>query len=230
MSSDDTRLQPVVGPEGLAITLAGLAQQVGAIEKAADLKVESLRREMAAMVLADDRWTGAEIQRFTEMIAAVKAEAKADNDGIHREIDLAKAAVFQMGRDQWGAHTESHQAKDRADDAALAAMNHRLEGMNEFRAQINELTRTLAPRDVVDTLISSIASRLESEKVDTRLRFEKSEAKINALEKEMGRELRAEVRPVQDARVGQLAVVSAVVIGISILSVVIVVANYLSTH
>ena len=102
---------------------------------------------------------------------------------------------------------------------AVSTLDRRLEGMNEFRAALVEQQRNYALGSVVDT-----------ERVDTRRRFELLEAKLHDLEKRLGRDLRAEVRPVQDHITGQAAIIAAVVACAAILGSVIIAVNFLVTR
>jgi hypothetical protein len=142
-----------------------------------------------------------------------------NNEPLRREVEIHLHRIDQRHDDDWSGHRLLHEQADSHTNASVVALDKRLDGMNEFRQQLTEQAKTF-----------STTTEFGAEKVDTRRRFEMLENKINTLERDMGTAMRAEVRPVQDARVGQMAIVSAVVIGISILSVIIVVANYLSTQ
>ena len=77
-----------------------------------------------------------------------------------REIpDLGGRLAAQM----WAAHKREHDLHERAHnvehedyrtriDTATAALNHRLDGMNEFRAQLTEERSTYVRRDMLDAL------------------------------------------------------------------------------
>lgn len=64
-------------------------------------------------------------------------------------------------REQWQSdHMHVHELEREALDKAETAVNSRLEGMNELRAQINTERGTYATRDYVDTVNSSTDGRL----------------------------------------------------------------------
>jgi hypothetical protein len=264
--NEEPRWQPTVGPEGLAITLAGLAQQVGAIEKAADLKVEALRREMASYNDAFKRETTLEIARTLVMLEDnaekstlriealrielddYKAFGKTQGDVIISKYDgiiaaleaalraelaaIATAAHKDVQRLQevkdlhWHEHALTHAKEGEAIHIAQAAMDKRLDAMNHLNNRIESMSNEFPNKEAIDRQFGNLEARVDRGEQDTRLRFERLDSKLNTLEKEMGFELRKEVRPVQDMRVGQGAIIAAIAVAISLISIIVVLANF----
>lgn len=206
-----------------------------------NLKTEALRMEVAQRFAR----TTTELQRIEDAaqlaLATYRESARQQGDIIISKYDgviatmneglrgeaaaQSRFAEERMERLQevknlhWHEHSATHLQQEEAVRVAVTALDKRLDAMNEFRNALTEQASRFVTATAVD-----------SEKADTRRRFELVEAKLNTLEKEMGRELRSEVRPVQDAKVGQSAIIAAMVVGVSILGVLIVLANYLSAR
>jgi hypothetical protein len=66
-------------------------------------------------------------------------------------------------REQWERmHMAVHGQEQLARDKAEAAVNNRLDGMNELRAQINSERGSYATRDYVDTVEGATDKRLKN--------------------------------------------------------------------
>ena len=59
-------------------------------------------------------------------------------------------------------HHKEHQAEQRALDAAAKAVDTRLEGMNEFRASLNDASRTFVTRDVMDVQLDARDDKIDA--------------------------------------------------------------------
>jgi len=111
----------------------------------------------------------------------------------------------------WSAHKEIHAQEQEAIRVALQNMEKRLDGMNEWRGTIGDRDARLATRESV----TSLEARFTRFEEDTRRRFE-----------EMGVELRREVRPGQDMKTSQAAIIAAVVLVIMFIGFLITIANF----
>jgi len=66
-------------------------------------------------------------------------------------------------RKQWESmHEDVHELERQARDKAEAAINNRLEGMNELRHQIDRERANYATREYADAVFSSIDTRLKA--------------------------------------------------------------------
>jgi hypothetical protein len=61
---------------------------------------------------------------------------------------------------------EKFRSRDKAVEVALSGMDRRLEGMNEFRAALNDLTKTLVSRTEYDTAHREIVHYVEQLRLD----------------------------------------------------------------
>jgi hypothetical protein len=232
-------MNEIVGPEGLAANLAALASQLGALEKstnqqfgslaqAVEMQAAGIRRETASEAQRLDTLLSENANRSNMLVDALRAELLLQIATIRAEIaNVAAVADQRMSRFMevkdlhWTEHRETHAQQAEAIRLAYAGMDKRLDAMNEFRAQISDMTGTFATKESVDKSVGNVEARVERGELDARRRDELKEAKINDLEKQLGREMRAEVRPVQDMKVGQGALVAAIAVAVSLISIIV---------
>lgn len=112
-------------------------------------------------------------QRAIEMLAAAnKAALEALAETSARETLLLKDQVERIATLHAEAHGREHALTGDALDKAATSMDKRLEGMNEFRAQLNQQAATFVRRDMLDAQMSAMNSsseqdvRLLSERID----------------------------------------------------------------
>lgn len=173
--------ESVVGPEGVASTIASLAGQLSSVEKNTNSSIEGLRREMLL-----------EVGQVTQLII---------------EWRVAHEAV----------HVQQH----RAIDAAVSSLDKRLEGLNELRKVVVERDKAYA----TIAALAGVQLAIESEKVDTRLRFERIESRLNDMVTSLSREARNEGRPGQDLKNSQAAIIAAVLFAVAVIGIIIAIAN-----
>jgi hypothetical protein len=142
-------------------------------------------------------------------------DAPVNNDPLRAEVALHIRRLDERHDSDWAAHQAVHQRELVAVEKVAASIEKRFDDANEWRGTISDRDQRLASQEALE----AIKKELTDFKHDTRLRMEN-----------MGDLIRKEVRPVQDARVGQVALVAALIIGVSVISAVIAVANYLSSH
>src|SRR5687768_12941196 len=215
--SDMTDPRAIIGPEGLSTTVAGLAAQLSGIEKSQDLKVEALRREIAL-----------EAARLEGVAEEVRKEARLANEGISRELEIMKNLLMEMGHERWRAHESLHHQEQQAVQVAVEAMDKRLDSMNEFRAQMNDMAREFATKESTDKATTGLESRLFRLEEDTRRRFEVGEATARDRFEKSGHEGRVALRPLEDERTGRVAIIAAIVLVGTILGMIVLAANFLS--
>jgi hypothetical protein len=207
----------VVGREGLGTTIAAVAAQISAVEKQAMLQTDALRREMQGAIESLRRETVIEIQRFTMMIEGVRSQAANDVARIQEVKDL-----------HWKEHEDTHAQEHKALELAMANMDKRLDGMNEFRAQMGDQNKTFATKDETNRAITNLEGRLFRLEEDTRRRFELGEATARDRFEKTGHETRTTLRPLEDMKVGQGAVIAAIIFGISLLGAIVLIANFVT--
>ncbi len=215
MSVNDTHtVSPVVGSEGLALNTQAVASQISAVEKASAQSVDSIRRE--------NQLSGDVIDM---QIKAIITQIELEKGSIQRELShmvkFTEAASFE----HWRSHESLHLAQDRSDDAANEALEKRLGILNNDKIQIREILASVATRESVDLALTASNRNIESEKSDTRRRFEMLEGKIHELEKNLSKDIQVESRPGQDMKTSQAAIIAAIGVVATILGIVIVVMN-----
>ena len=217
MSDKSTLPSVVVGAEGLALNTQAVASQISAVEKSSINAMESVRREMTLERLAIEK-----------DILSIRQQIDLEKESIRRELAQMVKMQETDSFEHWRAHDALHLAQDRSDDAANEAVEKRLGILNNDKTQIRDILTTVATRESVDVALTSSNRNIESEKADTRRRFETLEAKFYELEKDLSQEIRKEVRPGQDMKVGQGAIVAAVLFLITLLGGLVVVMNLVS--
>lgn len=75
--------------------------------------------------------------------------------------DHAHSAHEQLHRVTETSHREQHISEQRAVEAAVASMDKRLEGMNEFRESLRDQSQTFARKDALDALDAQVERRYE---------------------------------------------------------------------
>lgn len=112
-------------------------------------------------------------------------------------VSVALAAVAETARIHAEAHRQQHEAHERIHnvekqqvDRATAAMDRRLEGMNEFRATLKDQAGTFVSRDSYEERHDSLMQRVDV--IDkhlgdlvTRLLFDTALTRISSLERKI---------------------------------------------
>jgi hypothetical protein len=138
-------------------------------------------------------------------------------DSVRQQLAYTTNRLDQRHDDDWDNHEKLHSQEQEAVRVAVATMDKRLDSMNEFRAQMGDMTRTFATKETVDKAVASLEARLSRMEEDTRRRFE-----------EGGRESRVALRPLEDANAGRGAIIAAIAVVGSILAIIVIVMNMLS--
>jgi len=69
-------------------------------------------------------------------------------------------------------HDKQHASERRAQESAVDAMNHRLEGMNEFRASLRDASSTYVTREVLDITVRERNQRIDAVANETKARLD----------------------------------------------------------
>ncbi|MBA2707353.1 MAG: hypothetical protein H0U59_06075 [Gemmatimonadaceae bacterium] len=215
--NDANTVSPVVGSEGLALNTQAVASQISAVEKSSAQSVDSIRREQALAVSVLDTH-----------IAGITTQIELEKESIRRELAHMVKFTEASSFEHWRSHESMHIAQDRSDDAANEALEKRLGILNNDKIQIREILSSVATRESVDLALQAANRSIESEKADTRRRFETLEAKIHELEKNLSKDIQVESRPGQDLRTSQGTIIAAIGIMATILGVIVVVMNLVS--
>ncbi len=210
-------VSPVVGSEGLALNTQAVASQISAVEKAAAQSIDSVRREQKLAV-----------DIVCAEIAAIGKQIALEKDSIRRELEQMVKGAELVALAAWQSHQSLHLAQERSDDAANEALEKRLGILNNDKVQIREILGTVATRESVDVALTSSNRNIESEKSDSRRRFEMLESKIHELEKDLSKDISREARPGQDMKTGQAAIIAAIGVVGTVLAVIVVALNILS--
>ena len=204
----------VVGSEGLALNTQAVASQISAVEKSAVQAVDSLRRENLLVK-----------ETLAVEIAGIVNSIGLEKECIRRELSHMAKSSESSAFEHWRSHESMHIAQDRSDDAANDALEKRLGILNNDKVQIRDILATVATRESVEVALAASNRNIESEKADSRRRFEMLEAKIYELEKSLIKDIRTEARPGQDLKTSQGAIIAAIGIVATILGVLVVVMN-----
>ena len=119
----------------------------------ADLERRSIERNQAARDQAQLRADAAE--RWIRDVMDQHWSSHASEHELARTALNDKLSAWQL------AHQREHSLIQLAVDKANDALDRRLEGMNEFRAQLDRMGATLVTRDVLDVRLASVAQRLD---------------------------------------------------------------------
>lgn len=174
--------------KALALAVARVEQSQQALRELLEADVKALRealsiehgeldrrseeRDRAAREVAEVRTQGAE-----RWLKDVMDQRSAAHDAAHeayRVAEVEKAEAWKV------SHLREHTLIQLAVDKAADAMAGRLEGMNEFRAQLDRQAATLVTLDVLDVRLAAIGQRLD--KADDVV-----EKRLGALEQSLGR-------------------------------------------
>jgi hypothetical protein len=121
--------------------------------------------------MADDAVTLRELMelRFREQQRALELLAEANA----REVALLKENVERIAVLHAEAHAREHALTQTALEKAERAMEHRLEGLNEFRGQLRDQAATFASRDLVDSRLATLSIRQDeaTERIEARLKL-----------------------------------------------------------
>ncbi len=224
------RQAEVVGSEGLAVNTQAVASQISAVEKSAGQAIDSLRRELLLVLDSKQAEHTAMRLEVQLLVESVQKQIELEKDSIRRELTQAEKFAEASACDRWKSHEALHHAQERSDDAANEALEKRLTILNNDKVQIREILATTATRESLDAAIAAITRNVESEKTDTRRRFESMEAKTYELENRLGNSIRAESRPGQDLSKGVGTILAAITVLGLVIGVLIAVANYMSSQ
>jgi hypothetical protein len=133
-----------------------------------EVEVASTEREKAAQALGRERERVAdavtrEREDAADALAVALGERIATGDAnLRQHIDAQKETIVQMIN-----------AADKAVSKAEESMNSRLEGMNEFRAQLSHQASTFLPREIFDSYTNQMeklgGDMLQKETYETNL-------------------------------------------------------------
>lgn len=240
-ASDSIRRETKMESERLNTLLEENAEKsnlkVDAMRMELLLLTESIRREMQTMddaqrreFLAYQKALDTErqvvISKYDVIIQNMKDALRSEMKGIG-DVAMERMARFMELKDlHWHEHRLTHNQDSEALRVAQAAIDHRLDTANHLNERMEAMTATYVTREAVDRAVGTLEARVERNEIDARRRDELKEAKINTLEKEMGIELRREVRPSQDRAVGQGAIWAAIVGAITLIGIIIALANF----
>lgn len=277
----DTHPSPdVVGQEGLATTVAAVAQQVSAVEKSTSQQFAAISSATATAEESTRRERSLEASRIDVLLSENRAQSTLLTEGLRAETNLMIAGVMRDLNDykaaslahgvtliskydgvitaqaealrmemqaiasvagermvrfmevkelHWAEHNRTHAKESEAIHTASNALDRRLTDMNHLNARIESLTREFPTKESIDQRLNGIEARIERNEVDARLRDERKEGKLYELEKNFGIELRKEVRPVQDSRVSQAAVIAAVFGAVTLIIFAVAMFNFLGS-
>lgn len=107
---------------------------------------------------------------------------------LERQFAAHDEEVTARERIHQDAHSREHRMTEEAIDRASAAMDKRLDGMNEFRRQIEDIAARLLPRAEAEAAMSGL-----------RREFETFSAAIRAEHEVAMASLRAEIRDAKQA-------------------------------
>ncbi len=85
-------------------------------------------------------------------------------------------SIENLESERWRAHREVHEMGQLALDAAVRALDVRLESMNEFRAQISQERSNFLPQQVYDTEHRALENKID-------VKTEANEKRISVMEK-----------------------------------------------
>ena len=112
-------------------------------------------------------------------------------DTLHKHLADAMQAhkdshtqAGQAGLMIWDDHRREHEQQQRAIDRADQAINARLAGINEFRAQLRDQQGTFITREVLDATVTALnqAIRANADKIDAlATRIDRSEGQGSGL-------------------------------------------------
>ncbi len=191
---------------------------------------ETQRREFAAYQFSLNTERQVVISKHDVIIKDLGEALRSEMRGVG-DVAMERMARFMEVKElHWIEHRATHTQERDAIHLAQAAIDHRLDTMNHLNERIENLIATFPTRESVDRSVGTLEARVERNEIDARRRDELKEAKINQLEKDLGIELRREVRPVQDKAAGQGAIWAAIMGAVILISIVIAIANFLAAH
>jgi hypothetical protein len=88
---------------------------------------------------------------------------KSEDVSLKDHFEQRQAANERLADERWKAHQEVHTMGQRAIDAALVTLNIRLEGMNEFRAQILKERTEFLKTQVYDVEHKALEGKVDSQ-------------------------------------------------------------------
>jgi hypothetical protein len=111
--------------------------------------------------------TTPDAENVGERLARLEANAAA----ARQAVDAAFASLDKRLDAAGQAHAEAHAIEREVADRERAAMGLRLEGMNEFRQQLNEQGKTFATQEGMSVKFDQLAERLTQNREDTLARL-----------------------------------------------------------
>ncbi len=199
---------------------------VESLRREADSAHEAQRREFAAYQFSLNTERQVVISKHDVIIANLGDALRGEMKGLDAVAMERMARFMELKNLHWDEHRLTHSQESEANRLAQRAIDQRLEAANHLNERIEGITSTFSTQAALDRAVGALEARVERNEIDARRRDELKEAKINQLEKDLGIELRREVRPVQDARVGQAAIWAAVIGAIALIGIIITLANY----
>jgi hypothetical protein len=111
-------------------------------------------------------------------------------------------------------------------EKALASIDRRFDGVNEFRGALNDLGKTMAKKTDVENLADKVVAADEALEVRFESLYQRNRDDIDDLRK------RQNIREGQDqgSRLTKGALYAAVGIAVAIIGLLVVLANYISSH
>jgi len=143
-----------------AAQVASVSSAFAAQKAAIDTALAASDRANAAVNEAQDR----RLDGLKEHVATIQAIRASAHDEAHAADARAIAAALQAQKD---ANVAALSASKEAVIVAAAAIERRLEGVNEFRAQLADYQRTLLPRAEHDSELRAMRDQLAA--LTTRL-------------------------------------------------------------
>jgi hypothetical protein len=152
--------------------IAVLEASVEYLSQELDRRIESQDRATALALNAADKTTA--IAQLTADRAVAKADAAAGKEYLESQIEGLRQALFMQMNSQKAAIDAAliaakdalmatQQASDKAIAKAEDATEKRFASVNEFRAQLNDQSRSFATKTEVDYRLSTIDKLLDSD-------------------------------------------------------------------
>lgn len=211
------------------LLIAGLREEVRLhverIQCEIDRIEEAGRRELEAYASSSHNEGATLISKYDTIINTLESRLRTEIANVG-DVAMERMARFMEVKElHWHEHRETHKQEQQAITVANVNLDARLHALNDVRKQTNDVLSHMMTKDAAEKQVATIEARVDRGEQDSRRRFELSDAKFATLERDMGIELRKEVRPAQDKATGQTAIIAAILAGITILGFIIVVMN-----
>jgi hypothetical protein len=108
------------------------------------------------------------------------ARLESQSDAAKQAVDYALTSLDKRLEARDKAHEEAHRIEREVADRERESMSFRLAGMNEFRQQLNDQTKTFATSDSLQSKIDQLDQRMSQNREDTLSRIGTLERTFNA--------------------------------------------------